>query len=777
MVALSRFRAKARQHGNGMVGMASTHNDNDRQRSFDEDRQQTHAAPAPALTIQKKLSVGASDDRYEREADAVAAQVVQRLSSGGRIGASTGEATGEATAETTGRTARRSGAVAPLLGSIQRLTNATAVGLDGGDLDEDTSERVERSRGGGSAMPAPLRRSMEEAFGGVDFGGVRLHSGSESKQLNNQMSARAFTVGSDIYFNEAMPSASSSSGQSLLAHELTHTLQQGGAGRRNLQRKDLPDLSKAQADFGTQGEKTGGHEKANDVMESLQGGTGAIGEFGSANSYRTDQQTAATGKDINTTGLAGDDVQQGQITMAAGGLSTFDLILDISKAVKVFTDTEAKAMEKVGAGMSLASSGTKTAAGMSSITKTAQGSDKGSTTDIADKVLGEIAGFISIFQGGYNMVKSIYELVSKGAEMSDPEKAAGVGELVKAILETGKGTVELCNKFMSHLSTVSGPALAAVPGIGIAINCIDMIMNGINIGYAFCAFIEMKDDKRTFKPPGRESLLSSNKSYKKTAQGLIDNSGSIDTELADATTALTNAAALVTSSGRKAHQLDKKLKALKLEKKTLEAKKPKTKDDTTRLGLLPGLITTKTRQLTGARTKETAHTTSHGSLTAQVDEKNAVKTKAVEAKNYMLAKNLQEIAAKRIKRGALNIGLTLPAIAGDIAILSGAGAAVGAGLKVGSGGGKMLAVSVRMAKQAYHNSKGDDKSETSKLALYDRLIKGMTDNVINSAGNPTKEKSATRQVIASGLSIHVMTANKDKGPELYEEWIKALKKR
>ena len=219
------------------------------------------------------------------------------------------------------------------------------------------------------------------------------------------------------------------------------------------------------------------------------------------------------------------------------------------------------------------------------------------------------------------------------------------------------------------------------------------------------------------------------------------------------------------------------MKALKLEKTTLEAKKPKTKDDTTRLGLLPGLITAKTRQLTGARTQQAAHTTTHGSATAKLDEKKAIKTKAAEAKDYMLAKNLQEIAAKRIKRGALNIGLTLPAIAGDIAILSGAGAAVGAGLKVASGGGKMLAVGVRMAKQAYHNSKGDDKSETSKLALYDRLIKGMTDNVINSAGNPDKQKSASRQVIASGLSMHVMTANKDDGPKLYKEWIKALKQR
>ncbi|MBL7746614.1 MAG: DUF4157 domain-containing protein, partial [Chitinophagaceae bacterium] len=50
----------------------------------------------------------------------------------------------------------------------------------------------------------------------------------ESVQLNRELSAKAFTVGNDIYFNDGQYNPNSSEGKHLLAHELTHTVQQGG---------------------------------------------------------------------------------------------------------------------------------------------------------------------------------------------------------------------------------------------------------------------------------------------------------------------------------------------------------------------------------------------------------------------------------------------------------------------------------------------------------------------------------------------------------------------
>ena len=72
---------------------------------------------------------------------------------------------------------------------------------------------------------------MESAFG-TDFSQVRIHTNSTAIQMNKELNAQAFTHGSDIYFNSGKYDPSSSSGQHLLAHELTHTVQQGGIGNR-----------------------------------------------------------------------------------------------------------------------------------------------------------------------------------------------------------------------------------------------------------------------------------------------------------------------------------------------------------------------------------------------------------------------------------------------------------------------------------------------------------------------------------------------------------------
>ncbi|MBD2753189.1 DUF4157 domain-containing protein [Spirosoma sp. BT704] len=72
---------------------------------------------------------------------------------------------------------------------------------------------------------------MESAMG-ADFSGVRVHTGSEASQLSQDLNAYAFTHGNDIYFNEGQYNPSTSEGQRLLAHELTHTVQQGASVKR-----------------------------------------------------------------------------------------------------------------------------------------------------------------------------------------------------------------------------------------------------------------------------------------------------------------------------------------------------------------------------------------------------------------------------------------------------------------------------------------------------------------------------------------------------------------
>ncbi|MEZ4868518.1 MAG: DUF4157 domain-containing protein [Caldilineaceae bacterium] len=118
--------------------------------------------------------------------------------------------------------------------AIQRLL-AQRSGDGAFDLDEATAGRINGARGGGQALDTSVQTKMGESMG-ADFSGVRVHTGSEAHQLNEQLSAKAFTTGSDIFFREGAYSPQSSSGQELLAHELTHVVQQstgavsGGAG-------------------------------------------------------------------------------------------------------------------------------------------------------------------------------------------------------------------------------------------------------------------------------------------------------------------------------------------------------------------------------------------------------------------------------------------------------------------------------------------------------------------------------------------------------------------
>jgi hypothetical protein len=90
----------------------------------------------------------------------------------------------------------------------------------------DIEPALQQSKGNGSSLPVDLRGNMESQFG-ADLGGVQIHTDSSAVQMNKGLGAQAFTNKNDIYFNEGKYNPASKSGQHLLAHELTHTIQQG----------------------------------------------------------------------------------------------------------------------------------------------------------------------------------------------------------------------------------------------------------------------------------------------------------------------------------------------------------------------------------------------------------------------------------------------------------------------------------------------------------------------------------------------------------------------
>ncbi len=95
----------------------------------------------------------------------------------------------------------------------------------------DIETSIQQSRGRGQTLPDNVKEPMENAFG-TDFSQVNIHTDTQSHQLNESIQARAFTTGNDIFFREGAFNPTSQDGQELIAHELTHVVQQGGANSK-----------------------------------------------------------------------------------------------------------------------------------------------------------------------------------------------------------------------------------------------------------------------------------------------------------------------------------------------------------------------------------------------------------------------------------------------------------------------------------------------------------------------------------------------------------------
>jgi hypothetical protein len=163
---------------------------------------------SPRLRIQAKLTVNPAGDRYEHEADRVAGHVVGTLD-GAQHGVQRREEDEAVQTQT-------------LSSTIQRLS-----GGGGGSVAPEMEDEIRQARGGGQPLADGVREPMEQAFG-ADLSGVRVHADAKADTLNRSLQARAFTTGNDIFFGGGEYSPASASGKQLLAHELTHTIQQTG---------------------------------------------------------------------------------------------------------------------------------------------------------------------------------------------------------------------------------------------------------------------------------------------------------------------------------------------------------------------------------------------------------------------------------------------------------------------------------------------------------------------------------------------------------------------
>ncbi|MFN6451580.1 MAG: DUF4157 domain-containing protein [Nostoc sp. EfeVER01] len=166
-----------------------------------------------SLRPQTKLTVNQPGDVYEQEADRVAQQVMQTMSEPVSKQSVQREALPE-------EEELQMKSLADTNISLQRQGGGVAA-------TSDLETSIQQERGSGQPLSDDIRQPMEQSFG-TDFSAVKIHTDSRSDQLNQSIQARAFTTGQDIFFRQGEYAPESHGGKELLAHELTHVVQQNG---------------------------------------------------------------------------------------------------------------------------------------------------------------------------------------------------------------------------------------------------------------------------------------------------------------------------------------------------------------------------------------------------------------------------------------------------------------------------------------------------------------------------------------------------------------------
>ena len=182
---------------------------------FGKDPRQSFFKPA-GQGIQRKLTVGAPNDVYEKEADHMADRVVSGVQRKPIFESKNDPAEG----------LQRKCAACEKDEKVQKKAAGAARSAAAPSSAAPSVESgISRSKGSGSSLPSSTRNQMESSFG-TDFSDVKIHQDSGAKQMNKDLNAQAFTHGKDIYFDSGKYNPGNSAGKHLLAHELTHVVQQ-----------------------------------------------------------------------------------------------------------------------------------------------------------------------------------------------------------------------------------------------------------------------------------------------------------------------------------------------------------------------------------------------------------------------------------------------------------------------------------------------------------------------------------------------------------------------
>ncbi len=173
------------------------------------------------LQLKSRLTVNKPGDSYEREADSVADKVMRMHDAPKPMQKSVPGIQKKPFNAGELHLKEKNNANGPLLTHAKRM--------------QFVQKELSASKGNGQPLTPQINSFMGKSMG-ADFSKVRIHTGEGPAAMNKALNAHAFTHGSDIYFNRGKYDPDSTSGKHLLAHELTHVVQQGAVDR--VQRKE-----------------------------------------------------------------------------------------------------------------------------------------------------------------------------------------------------------------------------------------------------------------------------------------------------------------------------------------------------------------------------------------------------------------------------------------------------------------------------------------------------------------------------------------------------------
>ncbi|MBW4517776.1 MAG: DUF4157 domain-containing protein [Timaviella obliquedivisa GSE-PSE-MK23-08B] len=522
----------------------------------------------------------------------------------------------------------------------------------------DLESSINQARGSGQGLSDSIREPMEQAFG-ANFGNVRIHTDSQSDQLNRSINAQAFTTKNDIFFSKGKYDPSSKGGQELLAHELTHVVQQVGAIQRN------PTLTSSQP-LALDELKSGSGDKRDEAYEA--GGGFAVGNTADALDGRADLLELSEQKP-----------GEGEASTAVG-FGMVNSLLSLGFALKKFGGAKSvgdKAMAVLSGAGGLVGLGEKITAAVKIGTK----ADDKSGVAVASSIMGTVGPGFSTLVGIVESTSKVQDVFKENDTKNETtfEKAMSAGSSVFQTIQSG---MTVAQKVLSLVESTGGPAMLqfALPGIGLVVSACQLIMRAYGIYKAVLSYREMAIQKKKMKEnlsraPGAKQVFSRN-FWGNTATDL--------------------------------DMLDK--------------------------------------------------------IVANPDASNIPDAIKPALKEYHLVHEMKYINQKRIVRESMLVGAELMKVAGEISIMTGAGAGVGVGLKGGAAGIKAGAVVVREAKQAYRDNYDTDSRKTTaakqkRRVQHAQLIFDMIEQAATEyKAKPRNEAETYVQAEADKISNYLIAA-------------------